>query len=209
MRSATIALSVLGVVSGLSSPCLAKSKGPCTCKDVPAIEDRLKTIDETRTAWQQVLVDIFRMGPGHPANMDEAKQDFRDKMGYTSTRKVGGLDPNTGDVIADPDWESQNCESIVEANRIHERSHASDWRVRVPFIVIMSGPFALAKVLAISEVDARNNEERYLKVELERVKKDCKYVCKSNGRVFNTLPECNAQCPGERTLAHLDICRQQ
>jgi hypothetical protein len=209
MRSTKIALSVLSVVLVLPATAFAKSKGPCTCANVSAMEDRLKMIDQTRTAWQQVQVDIFTMRQGSPRNMAEAKRDFRDKMGWESTRQVGGVDASTGEVIADPVWESQNCESIVEANKIHERSHARDWTVRVPVIVILSGPLALAKALANSEIDARNNEERYLQAELDRVKKDCKYVCKSNDRVFKTLPECNAQCPGKRTLAHLDICRQQ
>ena len=196
MKSLSVRSILLLLVLSFASSSFAKSKGPCTCDDVQAMKDRLKMIEATREAWTQVLTDIFRKADGSPQDLNQAKQDFRDHMGWTSTKQVGGLDPNTGDPRTDEDWESQNCEDIVEANKLHERSHAADWRFNVPIVVILSGPRALAKVLAMSEIDARNKEEAYLQQKLDEVLQKCgQWRCKCNGELYDSATSCSKGCP--------------
>ncbi|HEY6252240.1 MAG TPA: hypothetical protein VI685_19975 [Candidatus Angelobacter sp.] len=180
---------------GFPMPGLAKSKGPCTCDDIPDIEKRLKEIDETRAGWQQVLTDMFRNPQNAPKTPADARQHFKDAMGWGSgpTTQAGGLDPNTGDVKTDPVWESQHCDAVVEANIVHEKSHAADYRVRIPFLVIFGAP---AKALAMSEIDARDREEAFLQEKLQELRQNCgQWRCKCNGQLYNGAAKCSIGCP--------------
>jgi hypothetical protein len=61
---------------------------------------------------------------------------------------------------------------------------------------------------AREEMRAYNEEIKKLQNLLTEAKKDCPYRCKRTGKVFKTLPECNAKCPGRRPLGKLNICEQ-
>jgi len=193
MRSATIVSAALPLLLAFCLPSVAQSKGPCTCQDIPDIEQRLKEIDETRAAWQQVLTQTFTnqslKTPG------QARQAFKQAMGWGSgpTNQVGGLDPNTGDVETDPAWESQHCDAVVDANKLHEQTHASDFRLGIPFAVILGAP---AKALALSEINARDKEEAFLQEKLEELEQKCgHWRCKCNGQLYQGAEKCAASCP--------------
>jgi hypothetical protein len=188
---ATVILTVVLVVLGVPHFGFAK---PCSCKDIKKIEDTLEMIDKTRRAWYSVLADIYGRGKDAPKNMDEARQRFRENMGWTSTRKVGGLDPDTGDAVIDPQFEQENCESIVNGVKVHEKAHLRYGLSRSIPITFMD-PGTLAKVLAKSEIDARNYEETFLKEELKKLKEKCKWKCKCTGDMFETAQDCAKNCP--------------
>ena len=170
------------VVLGLSRPGASSSR-PCTCDDIDDMKDSLQTIDKTREAWYSVLADIY--GQAHaPKDMAEAVKKFEGYMGWTSSKKVGGLTPiginSKGDTAIDPDYESAHCDRVVEGVRVHENSHYWYFVVRsIP--IAMSGPRGLARILAKSEIEARNDQESFLVGELRALSKRC-------GRDFTWKP---------------------
>jgi hypothetical protein len=194
MRSASIGSVVLSLVLEFCILASAQSKGPCTCQDIPDIEQRLKDIDETRAAWQQVLTETFT-NQNALKTPDQARQAFRQAMGWGSSppNQFGGLDPGTGEPRTDPAWESQHCDAVVDANRLHEQTHASDYRVGIPLLVLFGAP---AKALALSEINARDKEEAFLEEKLEELRQKCgQWRCKCNGQLYQGASKCAASCP--------------
>jgi hypothetical protein len=207
VRFRAITLAVFSVLFGSAMPGLAKSKGPCTCQDVPDMEQSLKRIAETRAGWQEVLTDVFRHPENAPKTPEAVGQRFRKAMGWGSgSTQIGGLDPNTGDVITNPEWESQHCDTIVDANIVHEKTHRSDYRLRIPFVVILGAP---AKARAISEINARDKEEAYLQEKLNELQQNCGlWRCKCNGQLYQSAAKCSMSCPPPSLSCIAPTCYQ-
>lgn len=168
----------VAVLLVLGVPSLGYSR-PCTCDDISDLEASLEMIDKTRRAWYAVLAEsgyvVFRgtvsAPTGAPKNMEEAVKLFEEKMGWTSVRKVGGLN-SKGDVVIDPEYEKEHCESVVNSVKVHENAHFWYFVARsIP--IAMSSQRELARILARSEIDARDEQEGFLKKELAALMKRC------------------------------------
>jgi hypothetical protein len=191
-RVARIALVAVLLVLGLPRPGYSR---PCTCDDIDDLKASLAMIDQTRKAWYAVLAEagdvVFRgrvSSSAHaPKNMEEAAQLFQEKMGWTSVRKVGGLN-SKGDVVIDPEYEKEHCDSEVKGVRVHENAHFWYFVARsIP--IAMSSPRELARILAKSEIDARDEQERFLNGELRALMKRC-------GREYTSQPRTPTRIQG-------------
>jgi hypothetical protein len=193
------------ILLGLGAP-LAASARPCTCQDIPKIEETIALIGQTRAAWYSVLADILGHSANAPSNMDEAKKSFHQKMGWTSTRKVGGIDPNTGETVLDPQFQEENCDSIVNGVKAHENAHRV-YNIAELLPVLFADQRLMAKILAESEIYARDKEEAFLKHELNELKKKCgTWRCKCTGVLFQTATACAQGCPAPSLACIAPTC---
>ena len=176
-RKALARITFVALLLVLGVPSLGYSR-PCTCEDIDDLKASLAMIDQTRMAWYSVLADIY--GQAHaPKDMAEAVKSFEAKMGWTSVKKVGGLNPK-GDTVVDAQYEKEHCESVVNGVKQHENAHFWYFVVRtIP--IAMSSQRSLARILAKSEIDARDEEESFLNRELAALMRRC-------GRAYSSQP---------------------
>lgn len=202
MRRVTWIVAALAVLS--AAP--AGAARPCTCKDIDAIKKAAFEAARGSKAWAEVVA-AMEDGAAWPADMNEARARFRQNMGYTSTRKVGGVDPATGEPVLDPEFERENCEIIVQGVREHERAHTRYFWSN-PFAIVTLDDRKLALVLARSEVVAHDAQHAYLSRELERLEESCRWKCKCTQEWFGTATECAGACPKPSMACIAPTCCQ-
>lgn len=168
---------------------------PCTCQDIPKVEAELQSVIARGQAWGSVLADILGQSGHAPQNMDQAKDQFHQNMGWTSVKKIGGVDPNTGETIIDPAFEQENCDIIVNGVKVHEHEHLV-YNLSQFLPAILGDQRLLAKILAKSEVHAYTAQQDYLEAELEKLKRRClPWRCKCNNQTYESAPACAKSCP--------------
>jgi len=192
-RSALWIVSMTSLLFLVTPP--AANARHCSCQEeIKDIEARLPQIDATRRAWYSVLADILGQSSSAPQNLKQAAQSFQNNMGWTSTRKVGGLNEK-GDVVTDPQFEQEHCDSVIQANQVHEDAHHSYYLHRLLVIAFLDQA-TLAKVLVKSEIDARDDEEAFLRKALAKAKRECgSWFCRCTQQLFPTAVDCAAGCP--------------
>ena len=202
---ARLLVTVLLVLALAPRPAAAR---PCECSDKADIEKALAMVEKTRAAWSTVLADILGDAKDAPKTMAAAKDAFSANMNWKKgeVRKVGGLDPNTGETIIDEDFKEEHCDGVVEGVAVHERAHFWFF-VSQTVVVFAASPSLLAKMLVRSEIDARDKEERYLKQQLAEVRKLCGgWLCRCTREVFPSAPACGSGCPAASLKCAAPTC---
>ena len=162
------------IISALTLLPAEASAKPCTCLEELAglRAGRIDRINQ-RNAWMKVLDDCMKLASASgkpPANLTEAKARFSQYMGTPNLKEVGGV--SLGETKIDPAFEAANCAVVVEATKIHERSHRIFYVTRALPIFIASEQ-ELAEYLVLSEIDARNDQIRFFQQEIAERKKKC------------------------------------
>ncbi|MEQ1794415.1 MAG: hypothetical protein ABL970_09515 [Nitrospira sp.] len=197
MRVRSIALSFLSLMTLLtllSDP--VRAAGPCTCKDLDKMNEQLDRAAASEEAWKEIFAwarELYQ-DVDLPKSNDDLNQKFvqlkntprsqwRDaiKEGPAkekkALKKVAGLNEK-GEPVVDDDFQKNNCDDIIEAEKVHERKH-KDFYLSFPqiFDVVMSS--RLLRLRAESEVESYRAQKTFLANKLAELKLKCLTLDKS------------------------------
>lgn len=187
-------LSVTLLLALLSSP--ARAAGPCTCKDLDKIKEHLDRAATSEEAWKEIFAwarELYR-DIDLPNSNDDLNQKFvqlknapksqwRDiiKEGPAkekkALKKVAGLNEK-GEPVVDDDFQKNNCDDVIEAEKVHERKH-KEFYLGFPqiFDVVISS--RLLRLRAESEVESYRAQKTFLANKLAELKLKCRTLDKS------------------------------
>lgn len=192
-------LSVMMVLALLSSP--AHAAGPCTCKDLDKMKEQLDRAAASEEAWKEIFAwarelyqDVDLPNSNDDLNQkfvqlkNSPKSQWRDivKEGPAkekkALKKVAGLNEK-GEPVVDDDFQKNNCDDIIEAEKEHERKH-KDFYLSFPqiFDVVMSS--RLLRLRAESEVESYRAQKTFLEKKLAELKLKCLTLDKSGKQLL-------------------------
>ena len=202
MRFRFITVSLLCVtvlLTLLNDP--VRAAGPCTCKDLDKMKEQLDRAASSEEAWKEIFAWARELYPDVdlPKSNDDLNQKFvqlkntprsqwRDavKEGPAkekkTLKKVAGLNEK-GEPVVDDDFQKNNCDDIIEAEKEHERKH-KDFYLSFPqiFDVLMSS--RLLRLRAESEVESYRAQKTFLEKKLAELKLKCLTLDKSGKKLI-------------------------
>lgn len=193
----------LGAISFLSVALLltlyndpARAAGPCTCKDIDKIKEQLDRAAASEEAWKEIFAwarELYR-DVDLPNSNDDLNQKFVQLRGASKAqwrdiikagpakekkalKKVAGLNEK-GEPVVDDDFQKNNCDDVIEAEKVHERKH-KDFYLSFPqiFDVVLSS--RLLRLRAESEVESYRAQKTFLEKKLAEMKLKCLTLDKS------------------------------
>lgn len=193
----------LGAISFLSVALLltlyndpARAAGPCTCKDIDKIKEQLDRAAASEEAWKEIFAwarELYR-DVDLPNSNDDLNQKFVQLGGASKAqwrdiikagpakekkalKKVAGLNEK-GEPVVDDDFQKNNCDDVIEAEKVHERKH-KDFYLSFPqiFDVVLSS--RLLRLRAESEVESYRAQKTFLEKKLAEMKLKCLTLDKS------------------------------
>jgi hypothetical protein len=181
-------LSVTLLLTLLNSP--AHAAGPCTCKDLDKVKENLDRAAASEEAWKEIFAwarELYR-DVDLPNSNDDLNQKFvqlknapksqwRDiiKEGPAkekkTLKKVAGLNEK-GEPVVDNDFQKNNCDDVIEAEKEHERKH-KEFYLSFPqiFDVVMSS--RLLRLRAESEVESYRAQKTFLEKKFFEMRVKC------------------------------------
>lgn len=181
-------LSLTLLVTLLNAP--AGAAGPCTCKDLDKIKENLDRAATSEEIWKYIFAwarETYR-DVDLPKTNDDLNQKFVQlknapaskwydliKEGPVkekkSLRKVAGLSEK-GEPVVDEDFQSSNCDDVIEAEKEHERKH-KEFYLGFPqvFDVVMTS--RLQRLRAESEVESYRAQKTFLEKKYAALKLKC------------------------------------
>ena len=189
VRTAVISLLGLTLLLGLlSTP--AGAAGPCTCKDLDKIKENLDRAATSEEIWKYIFAwarETYR-DVDLPRTNDDLNQKFVQlknapaskwydliKEGPVkekkSLKKVAGLS-DKGEPVVDDEFQNNNCDDIIEAEKEHERKH-KEFYLSFPqvFDVVMTS--RLQRLRAESEVESYRAQKTFLEKKYADLKLKC------------------------------------
>ena len=187
-------LSITLLLTLLNDP--ARGAGPCTCKDLDKMREHLDRATTSEEAWKEIFAwarELYQDVDLPKSNNDlnqkfvqlknSPKSQWRDviKEGpakeQKALKKVAGLNEK-GEPVIDNDFEKNNCDDVIEAEKVHERKH-KDFYLSFPqiFDVVMSS--RLLRLRAESEVESYRAQKTFLGNKLAELKLKCLTLDKS------------------------------
>lgn len=179
----------------------ARAAGPCTCKDLDQIKEHLDRAAASEEAWKQIFAwarELYR-DVELPKNNDDLNQKFvqlknapksqwydlikegpvKEKKGL---RKVAGLSEK-GEPVVDEDFQKNNCDDVIEAEKEHERKHTAFYLsfFRAPDVLMTP---RLQRLRAESEVESYRAQKTFLAKKLADLKLKCQSLDKSAKRLL-------------------------
>lgn len=192
-------LSAMIVLVLFASP--AQAAGPCTCKDLDTMKAQLDRAAASEEAWKEIFAwarELYR-DVELPNSNDDLNQKFVQlknapksqwqdivKEGPAkekkSLKKVAGLNEK-GEPVVDDDFQKNNCDDVIEAEKEHERKH-KDFYLGFPqvFDVLMSS--RLLRLRAESEVESYRAQKTFLEKKLAELKLKCLTLDKSGKQLL-------------------------
>lgn len=173
-----------------------RAAGPCTCKDLDKMNEQLDRAAASEEAWKEIFAWARELYPDVdlPKSNDDLNQKFvqlkntprsqwRDavKEGPAkekkALKKVAGLNEK-GEPVVDDDFQKNNCDDVIEAEKVHERKH-KDFYLSFPqiFDVVMSS--RLLRLRAESEVESYRAQKTFLANKIAELKLKCLTLDKS------------------------------
>jgi hypothetical protein len=192
---AIILLSVTLLLTLLSSP--ARAAGPCTCKDLDKIKEHLDRAAASEEAWKEIFAWARELYPGVdlPNSNDDLNQKFVQLNGAPKAqwrdiikegpakekkalKKVAGLNEK-GEPVVDDDFQKNNCDDVIDAEKVHERAHRDFYLspIKLPEGAIMAS--RALRLRAESEVESYRAQKTFLEKKLAEMKLKCLTLDKS------------------------------
>jgi len=113
----------------------------------------VELLNAPKNSWDQIMSQSVQPGEEPP--------------------KIGGMN-KLGEPIIDQNFQDQNCDTIVEAVRVHEQAHKRYYLAfSLDRIVSEMMPANLLWLRAESEVEAYRAEQEFLKAKAEELEKKC------------------------------------
>ncbi|MGA6828475.1 hypothetical protein ACO9S2_12765 [Nitrospira sp. NS4] len=187
-------LSLTFLLTLLNDP--ARAAGPCTCKDLDKMTENLDRAATSEEAWKEIFAwarELYQ-DVDLPKSNDDLNQKFvqlkntpksqwRDviKEGPAkekkALKKVAGLNEK-GEPVVDDDFQKNNCDDVIEAEKEHERKH-KEFYLGFPqiFDVVMSS--RLLRLRAESEVESYRAQKSFLEKKIAELKLKCQTLDKS------------------------------
>lgn len=187
-------LSIMLLLTLLTDP--ASAAGPCTCKDLDKVKEHLDRAATSEEAWKEIFAwarELYRE-PDLPNSNDDLNQKFVQLKNAPKSRwrdlimegpakekkalkKVAGLNEK-GEPVVDDDFQKNNCDDVIEAEKEHERKH-KEFYLSFPkiFDVVISS--RLLRLRAESEVESYRAQKTFLANKLAELKLKCLALDKS------------------------------
>jgi len=177
----------------------AASARECTCKDLAALRRRAQRAGMAEAAWKEIhgWARGLRRSPPLPASNKELNVRFAELMNHPKGSwesimgqavgtgeeppQIGGLNPK-GEPVIDENFQSQNCDDVIAAVRLHEEAHKGF------FLAISLSRFSselmpanLLWLRSESEVEAYRAEKDFLQGKADELQKKCKKSYQASG----------------------------
>lgn len=168
----------------------AYAEGPCTCSDLDKIQAQLDRVTKSEEAWKEIFAwarELYR-DVNLPQSNDDLNQKFVQLTGSPKSqwrdlikqgpvqeklalKKVAGLSKE-GEPVLDDDFKKNNCDDIIEAERVHEQAH-KDFYLSFPKIFEAGMSSRLLRLRAESEVESYRAHKTFLEKKLSELKLKC------------------------------------
>jgi hypothetical protein len=184
----TVAPVLLSLAFSFFIPSLAYSR-ECTCDDLGRMRNRTEAAGKAEQAWKEIFAWArgLRTSPPLPTTNDEMNVRFGELMNAsantwdsimsqpvtrTSTPPtIGGLNAN-GEPVIDNNFASENCDTIVEAVRLHEARH-EEFYTSLLHVSEVLFPSSHKRLRAESEVVSYRAEKEFLQAKADELEKKC------------------------------------
>lgn len=208
-----VVCSVLLYLSGMSLPFIgvdgnAYAEGPCTCADLDKIQAQLDRVTKSEEVWKEIFAwarELYR-DVNLPQSNDDLNQKFVQLTGAPQSqwrdlikqgpvqekqalKKVAGLSKE-GEPVLDDDFKKNNCDDVIEAERVHEQAH-KDFYLSFPKILEAGMSSRLLRLRAESEVESYRAHKTFLERKLSELKLKC--LAKLDNSTKKTLEQAYAQ----------------